>query len=112
MKFFSSASSAALACLLLLVPVVLGGPHFRCSNGQKFKLLDLQDKSPSFLESNARDGDPLHPDGFCYPTHRLTKKSRGGQDTEYLFQLIDGKPTFHVYMRESTQFKPCPFNQD
>ncbi|CCU83193.1 unnamed protein product [Blumeria hordei] len=42
MKFFSSASTAALACLLSLVPVVLGVPYFLCRDDQKFTLDYIQ----------------------------------------------------------------------
>ncbi|CCU83159.1 putative candidate secreted effector protein [Blumeria hordei DH14] len=109
MKFFSSASTAALACLLSLVPAVLGGSHFRCGNQQKFTMTKLRLKISSFAVSNARADDPLHPRGSFCPTYRFTRKPRGGVHTEYLFQLIDRTPTFRVFEKQTTEFFPCLF---
>ncbi|CCU83158.1 putative candidate secreted effector protein [Blumeria hordei DH14] len=111
MKFFSSASTAALACLLSLLPAVLGGPYYQCVYDQKFSLAKLKRKKSSYTVTNAKAGDPLDPNGDFYPTDRFTRKAWRGIKTEYLFQLIDEEPTFRVYEKQFYEFFRCPLQE-
>ncbi|CCU83192.1 putative candidate secreted effector protein [Blumeria hordei DH14] len=77
MKFFSSASTAALACLLSLVPVALGEKYFQCSYDQKFTLADLIRTKSQCLVIIASDGEPLDPYGNFYPTRAFVRKIPG-----------------------------------
>ncbi|CCU83284.1 CSEP0491 putative effector protein [Blumeria hordei DH14] len=107
MKFFSSASTAALTCLLSLVPVAHGEPYFKCTQNTIFTMAELQRDKVYFLETNAKHGDPLGPNGEAYPTHRYSMIPIRGYTTTYLFQLVDEAPTFRVFEKQSGEFYPC-----
>ncbi|CCU75991.1 putative candidate secreted effector protein [Blumeria hordei DH14] len=107
MKFFSSASTAALVCLLSLVPVALGEKYFQCSYDQKFTLAYLEMHKSHCLVSSAIHGDPLGPNGEVYPANRYRMIPKDGYTTTYLFQLVDEAPTFRVFEKQSGEFYPC-----
>ncbi|CCU82157.1 putative candidate secreted effector protein [Blumeria hordei DH14] len=107
MKFFSSAYTVALACLLSLVPIALGEKYFQCTQNKIFTMAELISHKSRYLETNMRHGNPLGPNGEVYPSRQYSTVPIGGYTTTYLFQLIDEAPTFNVYETQSRGFYPC-----
>ena len=112
MKFLSSASTAALAFLLLLMSVALGEPHFLCSYNEKISLEGLKHDKSFCDVARAKSGDPLGPNGEFYRTRRYSLIPNSGYTTAYIVQLIDDTPTFRVYEKKDEGWELCLFREN
>ncbi|CCU82159.1 putative candidate secreted effector protein [Blumeria hordei DH14] len=111
MKIFSPASTAALACLLLVVPVALAVGYFQCSHDERFSLAYIQHKDSQCEARHAKDDEPRGPNGEVYRTTHIMTVPRVGFFVYYIIQVIDDSPTYRLYEDLSNEWEPCVYQE-
>ncbi|CAD6505871.1 BgTH12-06803 [Blumeria graminis f. sp. triticale] len=111
MKLLSAASTAALACLLLLAPVTLGDGYFQCSYDERFTLAYVQQKDSQCEVRHAKDDEPKGPNGELYRTTHILTTPRIGLYVYYIIQVVDDAPTYRIYENLSIEWEPCVYQE-
>ncbi|CAD6499061.1 BgTH12-04713 [Blumeria graminis f. sp. triticale] len=109
MKFLSTATAAALASLLLLVPTVYGNRQYKCPSGDTFEEAMIMDLANKAREENNRDSHPGIPTHELCKSYFFTRKIPGDDSKQYayLLQVYGQPPTYQFSQQFNYGWQQC-----
>ncbi|CCU79713.1 putative candidate secreted effector protein [Blumeria hordei DH14] len=107
MKFFSSATTAALAGLLLLVPAANGEQYFKCDSGKEFTMAEVVSYGKSATAELSRTIEPSVDDYLTRISYQFEIDYMIGGKYWYLVQICQSQGTYYFYELGGSYWNQC-----
>ncbi|CCU79680.1 CSEP0083 putative effector protein [Blumeria hordei DH14] len=112
MKFFSSATTAALAGLLLLVPAANGEQYFKCHSGRQFTMERVRTYANYATTRLSQTIEPTVDEAETRVSFEFDLLDSRNEKYYYLVQFSSSESTYYVFELGGTYWQPCSFHRN
>lgn len=112
MKFLSSATTAAMAGLLLLVSAANGEGFYECYNKEKFYLSEVIVKAVYATVGKSGTIEPHVPLSATRISHEFEVKKEGKDKEWYLVQYCELSKKYYLFRLGGSDWEPCEYHEE